>query len=145
MESAFRKPLKQSLRNSFLFLTVPWIHFRLLLYSVQVGANPFVTPPFPLFPNLFFFFWEIISLLRQAFLRPLSLPQLKQSVPVQPPPSCAVFRPQKSLSVWTPIIHKLWLYSALFNLITVSWGTSTTASTENASSVESQEHSPFRK
>lgn len=87
-------------------------------------------------PNLFSFFWKIISLLCQAFLRPPSLPQLKQSVPVQPPPSCAVFRSLKSPSVWIPIIHKLWLNSALLNLITVSWGTWTAAATENASSVE---------
>lgn len=100
MESAFRKPLKQSLRKSFFFLTVPRVHFRLLQYSVQVGANPFVTLPFHLahgsfhffLPNFFSFFWKLISLLCQAFLRPLSLPQLKHSVPVQPPPRLCCFQ-----------------------------------------------------
>lgn len=102
METAFRKPLKQSLRNSFLFLTVPRVHFRLLLYSVQAGANPFVTLPF----HLAFHFPPQTFLLSSFpwYARPSSgpcvRPNSKQSAPVQPSPGCAVQIPEVTFTAF---------------------------------------------
>lgn len=108
METAFRKPLKQSLRNSFLFLTVPRVHFRLLLCSVQVGANPFVTLPFHLAHSSFHFPPQTLFLssgksfpwYARLSSGPCVCPGSKQSAPVQPSPGCAVQIPEVTFTAF---------------------------------------------
>lgn len=99
----------------------------LILLSHSLSTWLSISPP-----NFSSFF---LSLVCQAFLRPLCPPQLQAVSPCAAFPWLCCSDPRSHLhciSVWIPIVHKLYLYSALVNLITVSWGTWTAAATENA-------------